>query len=252
MGIGCDSVTSTELPRGTVTGFIRRALRRSRARYLADWVINNLAFPFDRKTRNFTCTTNRKSTEATGTQKNSTENVSSSQRSNSNGKRSRSGRDSSSGGHNGNDGQESGGKPSERICSTEIEGSRLACPFYKRNRWECRQLGHRACSGSGWKSIHRLKEHLNRCHSVYQCERCSLPFLNNNDLKIHRRISESCRSQKERRVFAINQETWILVKRRTRRGTREEQWIELYRVIFSHADASRIPSPCNMLPSHIF
>ncbi|KAF2471208.1 uncharacterized protein BDR25DRAFT_367959 [Lindgomyces ingoldianus] len=94
--------------------------------------------------------------------------------------------------------------------------------------------------------IYQMKEHLSRCHRIFQCPRCSSPYPTPESLKSHQQRSEPC-SPRERQFFAINQDLWELIemwaKKRAKPGTREDQWKALFRVVFPNVPESQIPSP---------
>ncbi|ORY07145.1 hypothetical protein BCR34DRAFT_28555 [Clohesyomyces aquaticus] len=166
-----------------------------------------------------------------------------------NNKRSRHQKSRGEGGGNGSAGDGDGKTATKRSRhQRNPDGPRLACLFYKRSRRKCVQLvQHRCCSGPGWKEIHQVKEHLKRCHRVFQCPRCSHSLPTSDALKSHLRKPQSCAPREDRRLFAINQEKWELVDRRVRPIPREDQWKSLFQIIFPEVPESEIPSPCESL-----
>lgn len=93
----------------------------------------------------------------------------------------------------------------------------FACPFYKHDpiRYNPQnsdsQLARRfrTCSGPGWDSTHRLKEHLTRAHE----------------------------DELERASLHVRQQ----LKRKSRGSTEEERWATIYKMLF--AQTKDLPSP---------
>ncbi|KAF2492919.1 hypothetical protein BU16DRAFT_93784 [Lophium mytilinum] len=122
---------------------------------------------------------------------------------------------------------------------------KLACPYFKRNP---RKYGNvHSCLGPGWVAIARLKEHLYRRHALPpQCTRCCQTFKSEAELKAHSRIPEGCEIRDEERLegFDLSQEKRLRSKKRGLLGdAREDQWRDVYLILFPDALLSEIPSP---------
>lgn len=126
---------------------------------------------------------------------------------------------------------------------------RYACPLFKRNP---QKYGSRsACSGPGWESVHRVKEHLYRSHArLIHCPRCNLGLASQQDLIGHLSSKDRCEessgvsNQKSNSIEGFDEEQEKKLKKRSQSGlTENEKWIEVYKILFPTDDHSRIPSP---------
>lgn len=126
---------------------------------------------------------------------------------------------------------------------------RYACPFFKRNP---QKYGSRsACSGPGWESVHRMKEHLYRSHAQpIHCPRCNLNLASQQDLIEHLSSKDRCEesggvsNQKGNSIEGFDEEQEKKLRRRSQSGqTENEKWIEVYKILFPKDDHSKIPSP---------
>ncbi|KAF2093348.1 hypothetical protein NA57DRAFT_81278 [Rhizodiscina lignyota] len=73
----------------------------------------------------------------------------------------------------------------------DLAERRLACPYFQRN--PSRYMSRRSCPGPGWKSVHRVKEHLYRKHmQVLQCLRCWEVMWDDAGLYDHLRAAQTC------------------------------------------------------------
>lgn len=138
-------------------------------------------------------------------------------------------------------------KPRRRRCDTV--NPRLACPFYVRNPHHCKRD---SCVRSGFPSIHRLKEHLERVHLYYTCERCGVVFWGNatgtQDLAMHQRNTQPCQlvEKPSPEISGLSHATFEVM--RSKKGAAgksvEERWREIYRLIFADADGKEPRRAC--------
>lgn len=170
------------------------------------------------------------------------------------------------GGDGGDDGDEDEDKNIDKGSSPGVAGNEepqpmLACPFHKRNpeKYGIQQTNsangkkhkYRACTGPGFKSIQRLKEHLKRVHSPVQCNRCYKIFPGTDratclaNLSEHQKESDACElgdpSQKE----GIDAVQWAALERQNRKKNQEahklEKWFEIWDVLFPGATRPETP-----------
>ncbi|KAL6409980.1 Zinc finger protein PLAG1 [Ilyonectria robusta] len=138
-----------------------------------------------------------------------------------------------------------GGPPETKRIKTESGDAReFACPFYQHNRrkyetWRC-------CAWSGWKSVHRVKEHVYRKHRLpkFRCNRCCEEFKASIQLLEHQRSKMAFEVRVSELQEGVNEEQVLQLRsRRKPNGTlsEEEKWNETYRIIFP--DDELIPSP---------
>ncbi|KAI1736878.1 hypothetical protein F4680DRAFT_242504 [Xylaria scruposa] len=119
----------------------------------------------------------------------------------------------------------------------------LACPFFKKN---CHNAAtHKACSGPGWTSISRLKEHISRCHKLKnQCNRCREVFGTALELATHQRNSESCPLLETPLLETITAEQEAQLRYhggKRMKCSNEEKWKNVYQILFPGDDS--VPSP---------
>ncbi|KUI59882.1 hypothetical protein VP1G_07097 [Cytospora mali] len=121
----------------------------------------------------------------------------------------------------------------------------FACPFLKHNPNKYSKL--RSCSSYGWKSTHRMKEHLYRRHLLpqFRCIRCCRVFQTSDTLIEHSKAKSACEVvQEESDQDGINQDQLTKLKSRKRsrdKDTERDKWIAAYKVLFP--DDYLIPSP---------
>ncbi|KAF2812709.1 uncharacterized protein BDZ99DRAFT_351354, partial [Mytilinidion resinicola] len=119
---------------------------------------------------------------------------------------------------------------------------RLACPYFKHNPSKYRDIA--PCLGPGWGKLHRLKEHIYRCHALPpRCTRCCQKFKYDSDLTAHSRLPEGCEVRDEEPPEGIdsNQRQKLRSKKKGEFGnTREDRWKHVYSVLFPN---TAIPSP---------
>ncbi|KAI0877100.1 hypothetical protein GGS24DRAFT_448772 [Hypoxylon argillaceum] len=145
----------------------------------------------------------------------------------------------------GDDNGRDGGGNKRAKKDTDPEEVKLACPFHKHNpKAHKKQL----CIKGGWKSIHRLKEHLYRVHLLpkHNCPRCNLCFENDKELQVHLRADEPCKKSNVAPEEGIDQDTERKLRERKRHNsgqTEMQRWNDIYLLLFPGADRNAIPSP---------
>ncbi|KAI1819198.1 hypothetical protein F4861DRAFT_547082 [Xylaria intraflava] len=148
---------------------------------------------------------------------------------------------SGGGDENGRDG---GGNKRARK-DTEPEELALACPFFKHNPEACWKG---CCKNGGWKSIHRLKEHLYRVHLLpkHRCPRCNLCFDGDKELQEHLRADERCEKSDVAPEEGIDQDTERKLRERKKHKsgqTETQRWNDIYVLLFPGVERNAIPSP---------
>ncbi|QDS75604.1 hypothetical protein FKW77_006447 [Venturia effusa] len=123
---------------------------------------------------------------------------------------------------------------------------RFACPFYKHDP----QIygSRRSCSGPGWPTVHKMKQHLYRAHAEpTQCPRCHLVVDTDADLRNHIR-GEPCPVAEPHPMEGITREQLqILTKRAAPCRLEEDKWMDVYRLLFPGELEADLPSPCKLL-----
>ncbi|KAI0533498.1 hypothetical protein GGR58DRAFT_110192 [Xylaria digitata] len=141
-------------------------------------------------------------------------------------------------------GQDRGGNKRAKK-DTDPEEVKLACPFHKHNpKAHKKEL----CIKGGWKSIHRLKEHLYRVHLLpkHNCPRCNSCFGDDKELQTHLRADEPCKKSHAPPEEGIDQDTERKLRERKRHNsgqTEIQRWNDIYLLLFPGADRNAIPSP---------
>ncbi|KAI1843504.1 hypothetical protein JX265_001853 [Neoarthrinium moseri] len=129
---------------------------------------------------------------------------------------------------------------------TEIVQLRMACPYFK---YDARKYGDRQnCPGPGWKTVHRIKEHLYRRHRCpkYVCMRCGRSFGNEKDLEDHHQEDVPCSRQDLEPVDGFNDAQEALLRSRNKHYTglpEYQKWKEVYKILFPHVEGKNIPNP---------
>ncbi|KAI0158594.1 hypothetical protein BJ166DRAFT_307453 [Pestalotiopsis sp. NC0098] len=152
----------------------------------------------------------------------------------------------------GNDQDKRGGKRSRISTSPALK---LACPFFKRDptKYKDRQ----ACTGPGYTSISRLKEHIYRAHRQpdNKCNRCCEIFSGSDQLEEHQRADVPCKVSQDKSTDGITESQYFkLRKKPIGKADDPERWKEVYLTIFPKATV--VPSPyyeyedTNRVPSY--
>ncbi|KAF2112603.1 hypothetical protein BDV96DRAFT_664207 [Lophiotrema nucula] len=125
---------------------------------------------------------------------------------------------------------------------------RLACPFFKHD--SARNM-RGACSGPGWKAVHRIKMHISRTHvQMLRCPRCHRGVIDHSELIQHLAETPQCARKDPEPPSAdddcmkIPSERENELRRFKQRGVSEpEKWKGLYLFIFPGTDEASVPSP---------
>ncbi|KAH8898428.1 hypothetical protein GQ53DRAFT_837335 [Thozetella sp. PMI_491] len=129
--------------------------------------------------------------------------------------------------------------------SANAKVPKLACPFFKRDHRKYQNW--RSCPGPGWDTVHRIKEHLYRRHTLpkYKCYRCCQHFSAEQDLSKHSRAEEPCQKKDDVLQEGLDESQVRKLRSRKREGGREQtecdKWTAMYRTVFP--DDVHIPSP---------
>ncbi|KAK1984977.1 hypothetical protein LZ30DRAFT_709833 [Colletotrichum cereale] len=123
---------------------------------------------------------------------------------------------------------------------------RFACPFFKKNPGKYQQRG--ACTGPGWATVHRIKEHIYRNHALpTTCPRCNEEFENDRLKNSHLRASEQCEMQDQipaAEGMDPTQKELLRSRKRTHKYmTEADKWNEMYLILFPDANPTCLPSP---------
>jgi len=122
-----------------------------------------------------------------------------------------------------------------------------ACPYYQREPHRyCveTELGDfRKCAKSpGFVQVHRVKDHIYKCHSPKYCDRCYAVFRKEDELTIHRRMSPACDVKPPQPIEGLTCKQKALLKPRDRCSkSDEERWNVIYKICFP--DDEVVPSP---------
>ncbi|KAH8680581.1 hypothetical protein BX600DRAFT_504352 [Xylariales sp. PMI_506] len=144
------------------------------------------------------------------------------------------------GGNSGGGGEDKRGSKRHRADANTL---RLACPYFKHDpsRFSTKQ----ACTGPGWTSIARLKEHIYRCHRQphYMCKRCYGEFEDECSLECHQRAEDICKVSRMKPVLGINDDQYEKLRKKSRTTTKTmvERWNEVYSIIYPNAKT--FPTP---------
>ncbi|KAH6656714.1 hypothetical protein BKA67DRAFT_552823 [Truncatella angustata] len=151
---------------------------------------------------------------------------------------------SSAGGDGGGDGGDRNGN--KRARKTAEEKLLFACPFFQQDPTQhCTQ---RSCTGPGWPSIHRLKEHLTRRHLLpkHTCPRCREPMADALALEGHLRSDVPCVKRDVVRMLGIDEAQEKKLKERKKTSgslTEEHKWKDIYMILFPRSNKNALPSP---------
>ncbi|KAK0613297.1 hypothetical protein B0T14DRAFT_498828 [Immersiella caudata] len=131
--------------------------------------------------------------------------------------------------------------PSQKRTKREQPTRRFACPFARHNPAKFKT--ERTCCGPGWTGVHRVKEHVYRCHlQKNRCNRCSQPFDDAKLLKEHQRAATPCPLRDDAPTDFITEEQEKLLHARAKANSSpEDNWRDMYRIIFP--SAKTIPAP---------
>lgn len=126
----------------------------------------------------------------------------------------------------------------------KFPGRRFACPFFQRNPTEHKG---RACRYPGFTGIHRLKEHLYRCHIIIHCKRCRQMFKTESELENHQRQTEPCQISELGLPEGLDSKQVARLKSKKKFGnerTDRERWMAIYHFLFPDEDATLVSPYC--------
>ncbi|KAM0556473.1 hypothetical protein ACHAO7_002599 [Fusarium culmorum] len=128
-------------------------------------------------------------------------------------------------------------------------GPLFACPFYKHD--PVKYKNSRSCVGPGWKSVHRVKEHIFRSHKLpeHQCPRCFKSFETDRALSEHSRSHVQCQLLSGFAQEGINASQEKLLHVRAKKNNaashvekvEEDRWSEMYKIIFPDEEQPSSP-----------
>ncbi|KAF5557516.1 hypothetical protein FMEXI_680 [Fusarium mexicanum] len=133
--------------------------------------------------------------------------------------------------------------------SQHIDGGQrtrmLACPFFKRNPRKYGQPKWKSCAHPGYESMHRLKEHIQRRHSLpeYQCRRCRMDLETSEALEAHSQQLQAC-TPCVGAQDGLSQDQVRRMKSKKGAGknkSTEDKWNGVYSIVFPYDQ--QIPSP---------
>ncbi|KAI0161194.1 hypothetical protein GGR57DRAFT_498714 [Xylariaceae sp. FL1272] len=138
--------------------------------------------------------------------------------------------------------QDRGGN--KRAKKDPEESAKWACPFHKHNP----KIHNKPICLRSWPTIHRLKEHLYRCHLLpkFSCPRCTTSFEDGKQLQAHQRADVPCKKSALIPVEGIDKDAEDELRRRKRHGSTQsekDRWADIYLVLFPNTDRTAIPSP---------
>ncbi|KAH8885956.1 hypothetical protein GQ53DRAFT_845106 [Thozetella sp. PMI_491] len=126
---------------------------------------------------------------------------------------------------------------------TYDDRQKFACPFFKRD--PAKHMQSRACTGPGWNSVHRVKEHLYRVHKQpLSCIRCGAVFFTLSLLESHSRSKEACEVREPQPPEGLSEAQIHKLRSKKRSNTSEEErWADMYRIAFPDDNPDKTPSP---------
>ncbi|KAL0783479.1 hypothetical protein CaCOL14_001384 [Colletotrichum acutatum] len=138
------------------------------------------------------------------------------------------------------------GKRSSESPTTSQDGEgAFACPYYKNNPEQFCKGKRKSCAGAGWKSFHRLKEHLRRNHLErgYKCSRCQVRLSSSEKLKDHYNSEVQCQRQSVVIDYTMDSAQWSSCQGHMRGENGADKWREVYKIIFGPTSLEAMPSP---------
>ncbi|KAH8661807.1 kinase-like domain-containing protein [Ilyonectria robusta] len=125
---------------------------------------------------------------------------------------------------------------------------RFACPYLKGG--VPKDLLSRSCLGPGWTSLHRIKEHLKRCHTPKNlrdpsaCPRCQEGFKSTQLLGHHLREESQCPIKAPSIIdgqMTFEQVVKLQSIKRKSDTSDEEKWFAMYRILIPSHSPNRPP-----------
>ncbi|KAI1859822.1 hypothetical protein JX265_010271 [Neoarthrinium moseri] len=140
-------------------------------------------------------------------------------------------------------------QPAKRLRvpgSRHTAPKRLACPYFKNDPEHF--LLARSCSGPGWDTVHRIKEHLDRNHALPpSCVRCYTAFKTDADRDAHMRSEEQCMiKERPARMHGFDPSQKDKLKSRPKgykQMSEAQKWCHVYKILFPETEVAEIPSP---------
>lgn len=134
----------------------------------------------------------------------------------------------------------SSGSAAKRRAVTTARSKILACPFWKKN-----PLRHRECFSLKLTRIKDVKQHLGRRHAPIHCPICFRVFEDREARASHFSTSNSgelCTPMLHAPLEGIDMSQGEdLRKRANRAHTREQQWYDIWQILFPDADPPQTP-----------
>ncbi|KAH6970734.1 hypothetical protein BKA56DRAFT_596823 [Ilyonectria sp. MPI-CAGE-AT-0026] len=135
--------------------------------------------------------------------------------------------------------------PHSQPHAVDEEQQRLACPFFKKEPDKYRQ--RRTCSGPGWNTVHRVKEHVYRSHALpIACPICHETFENDRLKDDHLKRPERCEFREQPPIEGMDttQKEQLRTRKQSHKSkTEAEKWNDMYLILFPRADPISLPSP---------
>ncbi|KAF2468716.1 uncharacterized protein BDR25DRAFT_357082 [Lindgomyces ingoldianus] len=113
---------------------------------------------------------------------------------------------------------------------------RFACPFFKHS--------------PRFKGVHRMKEHLYRCHVSIYCRRCHKIFQTEDELENHQRLPQPCMVSSNSSPQGLSVTQIARLKSKKRFGsekTEEERWRAVYHFLFPSVPVMSVSPYCDDL-----
>ncbi|KAG9987461.1 hypothetical protein KCU98_g3324, partial [Aureobasidium melanogenum] len=127
-------------------------------------------------------------------------------------------------------------KRKSRVIRADEELPPLACPFVKFD-----PLKHEKCYTFVLRGVSRVKQHLERVHSIpIHCPKCYSIFRNNEARDKHVREG-TCQTAPERRLEGIDEATMRKLKRRVTSRSVSESWYSMFALLFPGARKPESP-----------
>ncbi|KAI4717534.1 hypothetical protein E4T48_06308 [Aureobasidium sp. EXF-10727] len=113
----------------------------------------------------------------------------------------------------------------------------MACPFVKFD-----PLKYDKCYTFVLKGVSRVKQHLERVHSIpIHCPKCYSVFRNNTEARDRHVRANTCQTAPERRLEGIDESTMRKLKRRATSRSASESWYSMFALLFPGARKPESP-----------
>ncbi|KAG9687106.1 hypothetical protein KCU95_g8905, partial [Aureobasidium melanogenum] len=128
-------------------------------------------------------------------------------------------------------------KRKSRVTRSDDELPPLACPFAKFDPFK-----HEKCYTFVLRGVSRVKQHLERVHSIpIHCPKCYSIFRNNTEARDKHVREGTCQNAPERRLEGIDESTMRKLKRRVTSRSVPESWYSMYELLFPGARRPESP-----------